>query len=98
MFFLQLQLELKTSELAEFGKLLTEWQSNQLSTKAFVKQIARLYGSSRRNLLDGTEIHDEMTDIIRLICRFTRFSPSRRTKMVSGIFRQFENNIIVILK
>jgi hypothetical protein len=44
---------LKTNELADFGRLLTEWQSNQLGTKTFVKQTARLYGESRRNLLDG---------------------------------------------
>lgn len=55
-YLINLQLELKTSELAEFGKLLTEWQSNQLTTKTFVKQTARLYGNSRRNLLDG--LHD----------------------------------------
>ncbi|UJR25134.1 hypothetical protein I4U23_006493 [Adineta vaga] len=55
-YLLNLQLELKTNELAEFGKLLTEWQSNQLSTKIFVKQTARLYGESRRNLLD--DLHD----------------------------------------
>jgi len=55
-YLLNLQLELKTNELAAFGKLLTEWQSNQLSTKTFVKQTARLYGESRRNLLDG--LHD----------------------------------------
>ncbi|CAF1477537.1 unnamed protein product, partial [Adineta steineri] len=50
------QLELKPNELGEFGKLLAEWQSNQLNTKTFVKQTARLYGESRRNLLDG--LHD----------------------------------------
>ncbi|CAF1118031.1 unnamed protein product [Rotaria sp. Silwood1] len=55
-YLLHLQIELKTDELAEFGKLLTEWQSNQLSTKQFVKRTARLYGESRRNLLDG--LHD----------------------------------------
>ncbi|CAF2319812.1 unnamed protein product [Rotaria sp. Silwood2] len=55
-YLLNLQLELKPNELAEFGKLLTEWQSNQLSTKQFVKQTAHLYGESRRNLLDG--LHD----------------------------------------
>lgn len=48
-------MELKNSELAEFGKLLTEWQSNQLTTKSFVKKTARLYGESRRNLLDGID-------------------------------------------
>ncbi|CAF4146010.1 unnamed protein product [Rotaria socialis] len=55
-YLLNLQLELKTDELAEFGKLLTEWQLNHTSTKAFVKKTARLYGESRRNLLDG--LHD----------------------------------------
>ncbi|CAF0892934.1 unnamed protein product [Adineta ricciae] len=55
-YLLDLQLELKNSELVEFGKLLTEWQSNQLTTKSFVKKTARLYGESRRNLLDG--LHD----------------------------------------
>ncbi|CAF1201556.1 unnamed protein product [Rotaria sordida] len=55
-YLLNLQLELKPDELAEFGKLLTEWQSNQLNIKQFVKRTARLYGKSRRNLLDG--LHD----------------------------------------
>ncbi|CAF1381861.1 unnamed protein product [Adineta steineri] len=55
-YLLDLQLELKPNELGEFGKLLAEWQSNQLNTKTFVKQTARLYGESRRNLLDG--LHD----------------------------------------
>ncbi len=53
--------------MAEFGKLLTEWQSNQLSTKTFVKQTARLYGESRRNLLDGRWDYDLVFDIILLI-------------------------------